>query len=275
MKIRVLLFLVFVSLTAKLVGHAAVNISTPVKSKQFGAIRHDFQIDGNKAFVIEPEQSAAGRSWLWYAPTFFRQLPTREHDWIFTQLLDEGFHICGIDVGESYGSPTGVSIYSKLYDYVTSRYDLNEKACLMPQSRGGLMLYNWAAVNSERVQCITGIYTVCDIESYPGLEKAAGAYQMTPAELLVNLHKYNPIDLIEPLAKHKVPILHIHGNADKVVPLEANSKKLIARYKLLGGQGELIVIPHKGHEVVSEFFKNPAIINFILKHAKSSVESDL
>ena len=41
------------------------------------------------------------------------------------------------------------------------------------------MLYNWAAENPSRVGCIAGIYTVCDLRSYPGLERACGAYGLS------------------------------------------------------------------------------------------------
>ena len=41
------------------------------------------------------------------------------------------------------------------------------------------MLYNWAVENLEAVACIAGIYSVCDLRSYPGLDKACRAYGLT------------------------------------------------------------------------------------------------
>ena len=66
---------------------------------------------------------------------------------------------------------------------ILTAYGMSERPCLLPQSRGALMLYNWAAENPTRVACIAGICTVCDLRSYPGLEKACGAYGLSAAEL--------------------------------------------------------------------------------------------
>ena len=141
-----------------------------------------------------------------------------------------------------------------------------DRSCLLPQSRGGLMLYNWAAENPTRVACIAGIYTVCDLRSYPGLERACGAYGLSAAELAGHLAEHNPIDRLSSLAKAGVPILHIHGDADKVVPLEKNSGELARRYHALGGQVRLIVIPGKGHQVCDEFFHCQELVDFVAAH---------
>ncbi|MDZ4288431.1 MAG: hypothetical protein U0984_10765, partial [Prosthecobacter sp.] len=63
------------------------------------------------------------------------------------------------------------------------------------------------------------------------------------------------------------PILHIHGNADKVVPLEQNSGAIAERYKALGGEMELIIIPDKGHQVDPLFFESEKMLEFILKNS--------
>jgi len=61
------------------------------------------------------------------------------------RFLDAGIAIAGVDVGESYGSPTGVATYNSLYEHLTtSNENFAPKACLLARSRGGLMLYNWA-----------------------------------------------------------------------------------------------------------------------------------
>jgi dipeptidyl aminopeptidase/acylaminoacyl peptidase len=145
---------------------------------------------------------------------------------------------------------------------------MSERPCLLPQSRGGLMLYNWAAENPGRVACIAGIYTVCDLRSYPGLEKACSAYGLSAAQLQAHLAEHNPIDRLAPLAKAGAPILHVHGDADRVVPLEKNSGELARRYRALGGSMRLIVIPGKGHEVCNQFFHCQELVDFVTAHAQ-------
>jgi dipeptidyl aminopeptidase/acylaminoacyl peptidase len=248
------------------------SLAAEVTPLSFGGDRHDFTIErGRKAFVILPKGSAAEpktkRPWIWYAPTFVPGGPPGpELDLLFGQLLQAGFGIAGVDVGESYGSPEGREAYSRLYAHVTKKFRFAPKACLLPQSRGGLMLYNWAAENPKKVECIGGIYTVCNIASYPGIDKAAPAYKMTPQELTANLLKNNPFDRLTPLFKAKVPIFHIHGDVDKIVPLEKNAGELVKRYRELGGSAELVIVHGKGHEVCPEFFHSQALLDFFLSH---------
>ena len=77
---------------------------------------------------------------------------------------------------------------------------MSDRACLLARSRGGLMLYNWAAEHPQAVACIAGVYPVCDLRSWPGLEKACGAYGMTAEQLRKVLRDHNPIDRLAPLA---------------------------------------------------------------------------
>jgi alpha-beta hydrolase superfamily lysophospholipase len=182
---------------------------------------------------------------------------------VLRQLLDRGFHVCGVNVGESYGSPAGRQAFTEFHQHVVREFKLDARASLLAQSRGGLMLYKWAAENPAKVRCIAGIYPVCDLRSYPGLSKAAAAYALTPQELEKQLTRHNPIDRLEPLAKAGVPILHIHGDADTVVPLERNSQVVAERYAALGGKMKLIVVPGKGHAEIPEYFQEPRLVQFL------------
>ena len=67
-----------------------------------------------------------------------------------------------------------------------------------------------------------------------------------------------------------MPILHVHGDDDSVVPLDKNSRALIDRYRALAGPGELVVIPGKGHAELPEFFESERLLAFFLEHGKSS-----
>jgi pimeloyl-ACP methyl ester carboxylesterase len=104
---------------------------------------------------------------------------------------------------------------------------------------------------------------VCDLRSYPGLNKAAPAYMLTPQELEMQLSRHNPIDRLEPLAKAGVPILHIHGDSDSVVPLEKNSQVMATRYTALRGKMQVIVVPGKGHAEIPEYFQEPRLVQFL------------
>ena len=129
------------------------------------------------------------------------------------------------------------------------------------------MLYCWAADNPDKVKCATGIYPVCNIASYPGIARACGAYGLNAEQLKAELTKHNPIDRLAPLAKAKIPIHHIHGDSDRVVPLELNSGELAKRYKELGGDMTLEVVKGQGHNMWTGWFKSQALVDFLIRHA--------
>jgi len=209
---------------------------------------------------------AAAMPWVWYAPTL-AAYPNTLHAWMFKQFLQKGIAIAGVDVGESMGNPRGRAVFKALHKTLTETYGLSKHASLMPQSRGGLMLYNWAAENPTHVACIAGIYPVCDMSSWPGLKKACRAYGVSREQLAAVLSEHNPIDRLAPLAKAGVPILHIHGDSDTVVPLERNSAELARRYRRVGGKMKLIVVPGKGHQEVPEFVRCQELVDFVSAHA--------
>lgn len=230
-----------------------------------------FQLDGHDAFVILPAKPAEGRPWVWYAPTL-KGLPAKSELWMFERFLKEGIAVAGIDVGESYGSPTGRGIYSALYEHLTTSRKFGKKPIMLARSRGGLMLYSWAVENPESVGGVAGIYPVCNIASYPGVKKAAGAYGMTAEELQEKLTEHNPVDRLEPLARAKVPVFHIHGDSDKVVPLDKNTAVLEERYKAFGGPIEVEVVAGQGHNMWKGWFESQRLVDFVIRHANAGAD---
>ena len=224
-----------------------------------------FKLNGHDAFVIVPERWEASETkpWVWYAPTL-KPYPSTAEKWMFERFLSKGIAIAGIDVGESYGSPKGRAAYDEFYHYLIESKKFQQKPCLLARSRGGLMLYGWATDNPESVSGIAGIYPVCNIASYPGIEKACGAFELTADQLTADLAKYNPIDRLDRLAKAQVPIFHIHGDSDRVVPLDKNSAIVAERYKKLGGQMTLEVIKDGGHDMWDGWFKSEKLVQFVL-----------
>ena len=246
-------------------------VATPLQAaeKRLPLKGEVFTIDECTAFLILPEKPKADQPipWVWYAPTL-PGLPANSEKWMFDRFLKAGIAIAGVDVGESYGSPKGRSVYSALHEHLVSKRGLAKQACLLARSRGGLMLYCWAVENPDKVKCITVIYPVCNIASYPGLKRACGAYGLTAEELKAQLSKHNPIDRLAPLAKAKVPIFHIHGDNDSVVPVEKNSAIIKERYDKLGGNMTLEVVKGQGHNMWLVWFQSQSLVDFVIKHAK-------
>ena len=245
-------------------GDGAITQIT-ASEKQLPLSGEPFKFNGQDAFVMMPRQWKKMESvpWVWYAPTL-KGLPSAAEKWMFERFLSAGVAIAGIDVGESYGSPVGTKTYDEFYRYLTESRKFDSKPCLLARSRGGLMLYSWAASNPDSISGIAGIYPVCNLESYPGLDKACGAFGVSAQQLKRDLAAHNPIDRLESIAKAGVPIFHLHGDSDTIVPLEDNSAIVAKRYAKLGGSMSLEVANGQGHNMWAGWFESENLVEFVL-----------
>lgn len=223
-----------------------------------------FTVRGHEAFVRLPERrDDAPLDWVWFAPVVDGQ-PSARHDHLSRAILAAGRAFAGVSVGESYGSPAGREVFTAFHAEVTQRFGLAGRVTLLAQSRGGLQHYAWASEHPELVRRIGGIYPVGDLRDWPGLERAAPAYGLSPDELDRQLAAHNPLEVLEPLARAGVPVFHVHGDSDTVVPHPAHTEKLAARYRELGGPVEVEVVPGFGHEEADVFFVNARLVSFLL-----------
>lgn len=236
----------------------------------------NWELEGNRAFVFLPEDSkrSSPQPWVFYAPTL-PAYPDEAERWMHEQFLRAGVAVAGIDVGEAYGSPKSHLAFEKLYDALVSEQGFAKKACCFGRSRGGLWVSSWAIAHPDKVSGIIGIYPVFDFSTYPKLEKAAPAYGLTPEQLAAQLEKLNPISRVDVLAKAKIPVVLIHGDQDKVVPLEENSAEFKRRYEKAGAGDlvELIVAPGQGHSFWEGFFGEQRLVDFAIENAKSAAAS--
>lgn len=228
-----------------------------------------FTVEGYPAFVIlpKPEQLRANSPipWVWYAPTYVN-LPEARERWMIKRFQEAGIAVAGIDIGVSHGSPKGRAGFTVFHKHMVEKRGFSRKPALLCRSQGGLMHYNWAAEHPESVGCIAGIYPVGDLRSWPGLKTAAPPYEMTAEQLELQLAAHNPIDRLAPLAKANIPIFHIHGDIDKMVPLDANSATVASRYKELGGSMTLKIAEGQGHNYWRGFFECQELVDFVIAH---------
>ncbi len=79
----------------------------------------------------------------------------------------------------------------------------------------------------------------------------------------------NPIAQAAALAKARVPVFIIHGDDDKVVPLEVNSAALAKVYDDAGAEDaiEVLVVKGQGHNYWEGFFRCQQLIDFAIAHA--------
>lgn len=234
---------------------------------------------GTAGYIIKPNGPVdSERRWVWISNLFLALNdkdcgPVMQRFYV-ENLLAHGFHVAGIDVGASCGSPAGAEVYEAFYQMLMAmkEYRLNPKARMIGQSNGGLSTYGYAFRYPGHVDRVLGICPATDFTSWPGLERIGGsfapaglAYNLTRAEMQARLKEFNPIENVAPLVEAGIKVYHIHGTDDSVVPLEPNTAEFARRYKALGGDIRLEIIEkgvHGGPHKV--FFESKDALEFLL-----------
>ena len=243
------------------ITHAFANEWPGEKSNFKGYDQYDFVVEGVKCRVAVPKKVAEGSPWIWRA-RFWGHEPQ-----VDIALLEKGYHVVNADIKGLFGAPKAVKRWDIFYNYLTTEKGFDQKAVLEGMSRGGLIAFNWAIQNPDKVHCMYLDAPVCDFKSWPGVNQGIlNAYGFS-SEDEGKAYKGNPIDNLEPLAKAGVPLLHVVGDKDEVVPVSENTAVVEARYKEFGGQIEVIHKPEVGHH--PHCLDDPTkIVEFIVKHVR-------
>ena len=254
-------------------GDAAAT-SAPARLRLRG---ESLVVGGHPAFILLPEDANRSKPqpWIMYAPAL-PGYPDEHERWMHEKFLAAGVAVAGVDAGEAYGSPRGRQAMTELYDELVKQRGFAPKPCLLGRSRGGLWTISWAGEHPDKVAGFAGIYPVFDLRSYPGLEKAAPAYELTAEQLAAELPKQNPIEQVAGLAKAKVPAYIIHGAIDELVPLKENSAEFAARYGAAGAADlvTLKVIGDQGHNFWPGFFQDQELVDFAVGRAKAGAAAN-
>ncbi len=225
-------------------------LSATVHSGDFhGYTEYRFKNAGAECRVVFPRVVAAGRPWVWRA-RFWGHEPQFD-----LAMLERGWHVVYADVAGLYGNDEALKRWDAFY-WLLTKSGLSARPLLEGMSRGGLPIYRWAKAHPEQVLAIYGDNPVCDPRSWPG---GAGASERRAAEWAQCLEAHGldgseaapfagfALDGLEALAAGQVPILHVVGEADSVVPVAENSDLVEARYRELGGPISVIRKPGQDH----------------------------
>lgn len=250
-----------------------LQITEQKTSNFYGFQQTEFSFNGQTSKIVQPKYTAIGKPWVLRA-RFFGHEPQTD-----VALLERGFHLVYTDVANLYGSTEAVKRWDLFYSAMVNA-GLSTKVVLEGMSRGGLIVYNWAAKNTDKVAAIYADAPVLDIKSWPaGLGLGAGsAPEWEQAKALYNLNTDRAIDNFtdSPIYKASIiatagfPILHVCGEADKVVPVDENTRLFEQKIKQLGGNIEVIYKPTIGHHPHS--LQNPSpIVDFVLNATEKKI----
>lgn len=245
----------------------ALHINDAKEFNFHGYKGYEFENEGALCRIVKPNFEAKGKPWILRA-RFWGHQPQTD-----ISMLENGYYIAYCDVAEQYGSPKAVASWNRFYDRMV-KAGFNKKVVLEGMSRGGLIVYNWAAENPDKVACIYADAPVMDIKSWPmGKGKSKGSVQDT--KRMLNAYGFadeneasnwtkNPINCATIIAKADIPVLHIVGDADSIVPVIENTAIFAERMKTLNAPITVIHKPGIGHHPHS--LSNPdLIVRFILK----------
>ena len=207
---------------------------------------------------------AEGKPWIWRA-RFWGHEPQTDID-----LLERGYHVAYCDVADLFGSPEAVKRWNVFYRHMV-KAGFSRKMALEGMSRGGLIIYNWAAKNPQKVACIYADAPVMDITQWPmalegdkeNTQRMMKAYGFQNEEE-ARAWKGNPKDHARKMARAGIPILHVVGDMDEDVRYQYNTRVFEEKMKELGAPIKVIHKPSIGHHPHS--LSNPQpIVDFILQ----------
>ncbi len=179
--------------------------------------RYLFELPGTEGGVnvICPKTPAAGNPWVYRAGFVERDAV------VDLALLAKGFHIVTAPMGYNYDGPQP-NQWAAVYQHMVKN-GFSAKPVIEGAGGAAGEMYVWAVANPEKVSCV---------------------YAENPV-LHGNIARQQPIDNLAPLAKAKVPLLHVCGSLD---PAFATQTQVVEkRYKELGGEITVIVKEGEGH----------------------------
>lgn len=245
------------------------KLDMPLKRNSFyGYTCADFGYNGRACKIVQPKMAAKGHPWIWRA-RFWGHEPQTD-----IALLQQGFHVVYCDVVELLGNNVAIKAWDDFYKLVNTA-GLARKAVMEGMSRGGVYVFNWAAVNPAKV---AAVYVDNPLLNMPGWTEAfllnpakknamfdafKTDYNLSTADEIRNF-KNSPVDKVKEIAKGKYPILILCADADEEVSPQQNT--LLFQQKL-NDLGKQITVIHKpGFKHHPHSLPNPTpIVDFILK----------
>ncbi|TCC89075.1 alpha/beta hydrolase [Pedobacter frigiditerrae] len=270
------LFLLYLGFTYSAMAQQHITEEKTVKWHHFD--KTEFKFNGLSAWVIAPKKAIAGNPWVWKA--YFPDWHTQPD----SILLERGFHVAYLQTNDLFGHAKALDSWDQFYEYLIAKKAFAQKVALEGISRGGLYVYGWSKRNPTKVSCIYAEAPVCDFNSWPGgkgtskgsvadWKKLLTVYNLTEEE--ASQYKDQPKDNLDQLAALKVPILHVIGLDDRIVPIVENTMLLVQNYILKGGPATVIPMTKGIQSLEGHHFpiENPAAIaDFIYRNSVPDIK---
>jgi sialidase-1 len=235
-----------------------------------GFKRLNFAVGGKSCFITQPAIAAPGKPWVWRTsfPDF--------HAEVDLELLRHGWAVAYIECLDLIGCDAALDLMDLFYKHLTEQRGFAGKPALEGVSRGGLHAYRYAARHPDRIACIYADTPVLDLKSWPlgwpGAKRETAEalkYYGFKDEAELRAWRGNPVDLLDPIAKAKIPLRHVISLNDRVVPPEQNTLEAQRRLQALGHTMELVTVKEGTAASNGHHFPLPELFasaRFIMRH---------
>ncbi len=172
-------------------------------------------------------------------------------------MLEKGYALIHIFHRSRWAPDEETHIMADFVRHCAEKLGASERVILEGMSCGGLQAARFAELYPELSAVlyldapVLNILSLCGLgestcESNAGFWREIVATYGVSKSTIINFRK-SPIDNMEPLIEHDIPVLMLYGNADNVVIYEENGKVLEEFYKEKGGRIKVIAKSMVGH----------------------------
>ena len=207
----------------------------------------EFIFENNYARIILPNCIPNGK---WALKTEYSEaFPNTE-----IELLNRGWHVAFNQNDNRWAEEKDLLRKANFVKFIPKRFNLNEKCLLIGMSCGGLYAVKLTAIIPNLIQMLYLDAPVLNLLSCPCCMGVATDdlypefFEITKkskSEMLS--YRDHPIDKMDILLNHDIPILLICGDSDTTVPYEENGKILKDYYERNGGKIYSLLKKNCGH----------------------------
>lgn len=211
----------------------------------------EFKFHGRDAKIVYPEKDPVGK--LLIKTEYWDAFPNFE-----IEMLKRGYHLCYVKHNNRWATNDEITLMADFVKFVAKEINIEPKCITVGMSCGGLQAARLAQMYPELVSVLYIDAPVMNLLSMTGFgelknpenievfwREMSKAHGFTKSSFTT--YRDSPIDHMDILLKHNIPVLLVYGDNDTVVIYEENGKVLEDYYKANGGIIEVIRKPLHGH----------------------------
>lgn len=206
------------------------------KSEWNGFERLDFQFEGKSAILILPRSARADGKWL-FKTEYFGAFPSFE-----LAMLERGYYVANVKNATRWRLSEDTERQASFCKFLQEEFGLSQTCMPVGMSCGGMQAVYLAASYPHLVSAMYLDAPVLNLLSCPCrvgrgeggkmYEEFVNATGRTVTDLINDRNQ--PIDCIDRLIEHKIPVALVCGAIDTVVPYPENGAYLSAKYRKSG-----------------------------------------